>query len=472
MKTSRAAVVAFVTLALAGVAWTASALQEDTFYHDIHAGLFPLCTGCHQGIPENDRASFYPTAETCDRCHTEEDLFTVTWSPPAEQPSNLLFEHDYHDELLEIMDFGAWSCEECHSDPGGDRMDVETEIDFEGVCLSCHEGSDHQLDADCALCHIPLAESGFDLARIQAMDIPVDHADGDFILAVHGEAAEDNLDRCATCHTQNLCTSCHVDTGRDEIQDMPMAPEGMEVPTVSAFYPVPPSHEDGVWESQHGVGASVGRCATCHTSNDCAACHVEPLPSSAAAFPDRDQVVAPGVGVMAHAPNSHESLFFIDAHTTLASTDGGSCAVCHQESFCVECHDGPSTGGYHPPGFVARHSADAFGRENECATCHNTEVFCRGCHSEMGLTSFGRLGAGYHADESLWLLRHGQGARQNLESCVSCHKQSDCTQCHGVLGSFKVSPHSSDFDAERAWERSPRTCLACHIGNPLDGIGR
>ena len=116
------ATLAFVTLALAGVAWTVSANQEDVFYHDVHAGLFPLCTGCHSGIPEGDRDAFFPTNETCDRCHTEEDLFTVNWSPPGERASNLLFEHDYHAELLEIMDYGEWTCADCHSEPGDEPM--------------------------------------------------------------------------------------------------------------------------------------------------------------------------------------------------------------------------------------------------------------------------------------------------------------------------------------------------------------
>jgi hypothetical protein len=42
-------------------------------------------------------------------------------------------------------------------------------------------------------------------------------------------------------------------------------------------------------------------------------------------------------------------------------------------------------------------------------------------------------------------------------------------QCHGVASAFKVSPHGPDFDAERAWARSARTCVACHLGNPLNG---
>ena len=164
-------------------------------------------------------------------------------------------------------------------------------------------------------------------------------------------------------------------------------------------------------------------------------------------------------------------MFFLKTHSTLASTNPKECATCHEEQFCTSCHDGPSQGGYHPAGFVAKHSAEAWGRDVECANCHNTTVFCRACHQESGLTSHGRLGPGYHDSEPLWLLRHGQAAREGLESCTTCHKQSDCTQCHSVLGAFKVSPHPADFDAARAWAINPRPCTFCHTKNPLDGGG-
>jgi hypothetical protein len=81
----------------------------------------------------------------------------------------------------------------------------------------------------------------------------------------------------------------------------------------------------------------------------------------------------------------------------------------------------------------------------------------------------GRLGTGFHDAEPLWLLRHGQAARQGLESCASCHEQNQCMQCHSTLGAFKVSPHGPDFDARRAQKRNAAICLACHITDPLTG---
>lgn len=194
-------------------------------------------------------------------------------------------------------------------------------------------------------------------------------------------------------------------------------------------------------------------------------------PAEVEALTDGNAARAPGVGLSRRAPGSHDSRFFPEAHGTLAASDGATCATCHTEAYCTDCHDGPPGGSYHPEGFTTGHAAVAFGRADECASCHETAVFCRSCHVESGLGSQGRLGTGYHDAEPVWLLRHGQAARQNLESCASCHQQRDCVQCHGVLGSFKVSPHRPGFDAEAAWARSPRTCLACHVGNPLTGGG-
>ncbi|MCA9764519.1 MAG: hypothetical protein KC544_15470, partial [Gemmatimonadetes bacterium] len=277
--------------------------------------------------------------------------------------------------------------------------------------------------------------------------------------------------RCATCHTQERCASCHVDAERPEIERIPAAPATMELPVAVAHYNRPATHVDPAWLGEHGGRVSRTACATCHTSDDCMSCHVE-QPPAAALLPSRDQTAAPGVRLTAHAPDNHDSRFFLEVHGTLAAASAQTCATCHEESFCVSCHDGPAGGGYHPPNFVARHTAPAFGRDTDCANCHNTQAFCLECHQQSGLTSFGRSGPGYHDGGPFWLIRHGQAARQNLESCASCHEQTDCTRCHGALGAFKVSPHAPDFDAAAAWARSPRTCLACHVGNPLTGSPR
>jgi len=472
----RIPVVMGMALVLAGAGWTASTLRQQrpmAFPHQRHEGLFPLCTGCHEGIPNGDSASFFPSPEVCARCHDGSLMPQVSYTPPTLPPTNLRFDHNIHPAYLEMEGDSALACEACHVQPGGLRMEVLPAPRVQ-TCLSCHahKATEHQVDADCSTCHLPLAQSGFSLSQIEAIQPPPDHAAANFLAGGHGVAAGQNSTRCATCHTQDRCVACHVDTDRKEIQAIPRAPGGMQLPAASAHYPTPATHTDEGWLGDHGTQASRTACATCHTRNDCQACHLEPLPKQVKSMPTRDEVVAPGVEVTPRPPESHKSMFFMKTHSTLAASDGKSCATCHEEAFCVSCHDGPSQGGYHPAGFVAKHPADAFGRAAECSNCHNTTVFCRACHMESGLTSHGRLGGSYHDAQPLWLLRHGQAARETLESCTSCHKQSDCTQCHGVLGAFKVNPHGADFDAERAWRTNPRPCTFCHIKNPLEGGGQ
>jgi hypothetical protein len=343
-----------------------------------------------------------------------------------------------------------------------------------GTCWGCHahETDDHfDVAASCESCHVPLAETRFGPERIAALPRPASHGTESFVAQDHGDLVRGRSDRCATCHVQETCASCHVDTDRVEIDALPRAPATMDLPPMEAEYPEPASHLDDGWVDAHQVQVGVRECSTCHTTDDCRTCHIASVPDPVAALPARADVVAPGVHLEPRSPESHASLFFMQAHSVLAATDQRACATCHVDDFCVSCHEAEPDGGYHPSNFVARHAADAFGQEAECANCHEARLFCRACHAQLGMTASGRLGGGYHDASPLWLLQHGQAARQNLESCASCHKQNDCTQCHGELGAFKVSPHSADFDAERAWARSPRTCLACHIGNPLGGGG-
>lgn len=460
-----------------------SARQEAPFPHPDHQGLFPVCTGCHQSMDAPSRDDYYPDASQCSGCHDGVDLERVSWVGPQERVSNVRFAHGGHAEELAAAGEEAATCESCHSAADGGRMSVDGTERLD-TCWSCHARDEHygataedrggaspsgEAAAACEVCHVPLAESRYDIDRLTALPAPEDHSTADFLEAGHADAAADETARCATCHTADRCAACHVDADRDAITAIPMAPADMEQPLWPASYPTPATHEQDAWKLRHAPTQGAAECSTCHTRNDCLSCHVEPGPEVVSQHPPRSASSAPGVQIEVEPPESHDSFFFMAAHANQAAAEPGTCATCHTETYCVSCHDGPADGGYHPQSFVAQHSADAWGRDAECATCHNAAAFCRECHQESGLGSSGRLGPGYHDAEPVWLLRHGGAARQNLESCASCHQQTDCVQCHGVLGSFGVSPHTADFDAEAAWAKSPRTCIACHTSNPLGG---
>ena len=469
--------VALATAVLGGGLAAISAPQQEEaepFPHLDHQGLFPLCTGCHQGVPEGDSARYFPGEDSCVRCHDGVEEERVEWEVPAPRTDLLAFDHQTHaTEVLDEVE-EALECASYHVDEAGPRLAV---VDLApGRCLTCHdEDPDDHLSAasDCASCHRPLAEAATGEERLATLSTPADHEAGDFLLT-HDPETDAGLGRCVTCHVQERCTSCHVDSALEPIPAMPAAPVLWRLPEMTAEYPIPAEHETGDFEATHGRPAPVAAdCSTCHTQDDCSACHLAPLPPSAESLPSRAEPDVParaqvgggpGVGLEARLPGSHESPFFMEGHAAVAAAQGPSCSSCHSESYCADCHDSARAPGYHPSDFALRHAAAAGSASMECANCHNVQAFCRQCHVESGLGSVGRLGAGYHDAEPLWLLRHGQGARQGLEQCASCHTQRECLQCHSETGAFKVSPHGPDFDAERARERNPWICSACHLG--------
>jgi hypothetical protein len=464
-----------VATALVGGTLGSIVLRADRtpqFPHELHARMFPLCTGCHEGVETGDRAAFYPSPQLCVNCHDGEELARVEWTGPRDVPTNLVFEHAFHQAQVIRVDGQPLECEQCHTVAGAPRMVIER-ANAE-TCLSCHAhaANDHYADANCQTCHASFVRSGLPPQRLLALPMPDDHRVPGFLLEVHGDQAQANTMRCAVCHTRERCTSCHVDLeNAPEILAIPAAPADWELPVYAANYPVPASHLSPQWTEQHGPVSSRAQCATCHVREDCTACHVEPVSPVIAAFPQRPQVTGPGTGIERQMPPSHASRWFARDHAGVAASQPQSCNACHTRKFCTDCHDAPARATFHPPNFTAQHANAAYAQRLECATCHETRTFCRSCHLQQGMEAVGRLGPGFHDAEPFWLLRHARAARQGLESCTSCHTQRDCLQCHSQIGAFQVSPHGPNFDARRAYSRNPVICSACHVSNPLNGRG-
>ena len=89
-----------------------AAAQEDPFPHEAHAGLFPVCTGCHEGAEDGNVERLYPPPAQCVGCHDGVDEETVDWEEPSRVPSNVVFDHGGHDTLLQEAGDPAQSCEE------------------------------------------------------------------------------------------------------------------------------------------------------------------------------------------------------------------------------------------------------------------------------------------------------------------------------------------------------------------------
>jgi predicted CXXCH cytochrome family protein len=466
------------------------------FPHATHAKLFPTCVGCHGGISSGDSATMFPPAASCTECHNGRDVKLAAWSYPSSHPTNLRFDHARHARLSDSTGTHL-DCLRCHgSEPSPQWMMVARARPE--TCIGCHAHSapSHLAESSrCTTCHVPLARAtALSEATIAKFPKPSSHAAPDFI-TTHGALAPGSVATCATCHSRESCARCHVNAATlgpiaALASDARVARIVADKPAV---YPVPPSHRLTDFATVHGAlaRANIQTCATCHAQPSCFACHIGPLGArSIDALPLAEPGRAPGVQLSAPRavpppawpPASAASLAtagsgaatvvrvhaldFVRTHGPVAASSRLNCAGCHQQNFCSSCHQGVGERRYHPFNFVARHASEVYARETKCVSCHNTEVFCRSCHRDVGIGAGSKRRSGTaHAGQPLWLLQHGEAARRGMQSCASCHQQTDCMQCHSAFGS-RVNPHGPDFDAKAMQKRNPTLCSYCHIGPP------
>jgi hypothetical protein len=297
----------------------------------------------------------------------------------------------------------AASCATCHA---------------QNFCIACHVNAPEvpEIRALATDARAPLFTA--------SLRAPPSHASSTF-LRTHGRDAARGTATCATCHTRESCTSCHVGVAPRVVVALPAAGPGRAAGVRTVRRP-PPTHTSD-FADRHGAEASARptTCETCHVRTMCLDCH-RPLGGSSG---DRSVAAAPST-----APNA------TTRETRVRRND------------------------YHPASFLTRHPASAYGREADCSDCHNPAQFCQSCHRQSGLVAQSRIGQrGYHDAFRGFSLGHGQAARQSLESCVSCHAERDCTACHSAVGGgFRFSPHGPGFDAARLRARNPSLCAACH----------
>jgi hypothetical protein len=466
------AVAVVVTTMAIGTTDTA-ARQEGrvVFDHAEHQELFPTCVTCHVGAA-TPGSSMWPATGSCDACHDGGVEAIVEWSPPAEpRRSNLRFDHASHE--VEVEESGdATTCVDCHTDVGAEWMSVQ--LAAVPQCLDCHEVSEEHFsapDAACAQCHVPLAEaSRLTPNDVAQFSLPPSHDVESFSGDGHGELARPDgtppppiAASCATCHAREFCILCHVDAP-EQAPIQALQPDARSL-VHEAVLTAPADHDAPGFTSMHGPAAQSSPldCATCHTRESCVMCHVATVEVADALFPAGE---GRAIGaVLTRAPPETHDIGFRDLHGPDAAPAAATCAGCHARESCLDCHRpsaGASTPGYHPADYLSRHPVAAYTRETSCSDCHNDRGFCASCHQQAGLVSAGDLNSRYHDAKQSFSVGHGQAARQNLESCVSCHAERDCVSCHSATGGRRYNPHGPGFDAERLRSKNPEMCLACH----------
>lgn len=444
-----------------------AARPTSTFDHARHEAIVPACASCHPGA-ERAGESTWPRANACLVCHDGNVAPHVDWvPPPALAPGLLAFSHDDH-AVAAARAGSTVTCKDCHASGGPSgirRADANR-------CFACHDDGAHlDVSTECARCHRPLAEATrLTRDEVAGFSRPAWHDEQGFADEGHGKLACSSCPasrtagaNCATCHAQDFCLVCHVDAPEQpSIREMPVDPRSL---VHKAKLRAPATHADPDFLRTHGAAmdGADGQCSTCHTQKSCTVCHVA-TPGVAAGIPSAGAGRGLGAVVTRRYPRSHDA-WFRETHGAEANASPQSCAGCHAQEDCLVCHlpgAADAAPGYHPPGFLTRHPTAAYGRETSCSDCHNPQSFCASCHEASGLTSTGPLGSGYHDAKFFFLLAHGPAARRSLESCVSCHSESDCLVCHSAAQGRGFDPHGPGFDAERLRRKAPQMCTVCH----------
>jgi hypothetical protein len=368
-------------------------------------------------------------------------------SPVVYPPQNLTIRFNH--KLHLSKDIGT-NCKACHAGAYTSTSAKDRLLPPGTMCDTCHDtthddlnkvepGSDEK--GQCAFCHVGY-KSG-DGNRVAQLHIPSPN-----LLFNHKKHADRNIG-CGQCH--------------GAVQELELSTRD-QLPRMRGCFGC---HQMSDSASR---GDAKSNCETCHIAGiGTEGGRLKTLFASGKLLPPR------WLHNAAHTPD------FIERHKYVAGNDSAFCANCHSEPFCTDCHDGrvrPRS--IHPNDYLSMHPIEARREMQKCTSCHREQSFCLDCHNRVGVSMSGAPGARntsrFHPPKSIWSDpprkpgSHGFEAERNLNACVSCHIERDCTTCHGAQGvGAGFNPHRAGFanSCGTQFRRNPRPCFVCH--QPNDG---
>lgn len=284
------------------------------------------------------------------------------------------------------------------------------------VCTSCHEmdlrASQWAVSAhstvSCVECHEPVTEwyqvpsRVSNRAGLLARDISA-HRSGDY------EDPVDRADPASEPIADAVCLQCH-DPNRKATSGFRILidhPEHAERNGSCISCHVRTAHP---LESRGTALSLMAQCFTCHgtaqqpdASAECRVCH-----------PSEFDLV----------PASHAESQWARGHGEVSDTDESQCTMCHEQTFCDDCHGlampHPDDWAGGPEGHAVAAEAD----RGVCATCHGSSPdLCTMCHH----TSFDPM-------QGTWIVQHNLEVKAEGSSyCEECHSRAYCSFCHTRL---------------------------------------
>jgi hypothetical protein len=176
---------------------------------------------------------------------------------------------------------------------------------------------------------------------------------------------------------------------------------------------------------------------------------------------------------------------WLRAHGPLARPTAESCAQCHDQTYCAECHAAQTTPArpsviypeavgrtfIHRGDYVSRHMIEARANGASCRRCHGSQ-FCDACHEQQGVSDALRLtGSGRDPHPPNFFPQHGDAARRDITSCAGCHDngaRSFCVECHGFTATGGLrsggNPHPPSWTDrhDRGDIADNDMCKVCH----------
>lgn len=318
----------------------------------------------------------------------------------------------------------------------------------------------------------------------------------DTIRIPHARHAEAEVE-CATCHEtifdsttvdegsfpkEKTCFGCH----KKEKADCAFCHTKPDKPL-----PLPARERDIIMNHSAHMERVKEDCTVCHkqlpnpfrTENlappmdACLSCHVHQeqydAGNCAACHKDLTKYKFRPVGDFSHKGD------WVKNHRLDARSSGASCATCHEQTFCSECHaktvaakvdfilpERVDRNFIHRNDFVSRHMVEARADEAMCQRCHGLN-FCQACHARNGLNPVSGTTLDPHPAGFGDGLVHGPVARRDIVSCAACHDQgaaSNCVTCHKV-GGTAGNPHPPAWTVRHNQEEIGRNvmCQVCHL---------
>lgn len=296
--------------------------------------------------------------------------------------------------------------------------------------------------------------------------------------ALHAKHLEEGLD-CTDCHGDKpkdrgvmsaypdakVCLECH-----DNVKELGFRPRKSERRNILF------SHGDHLdldlaCRDCHKGKTAVGTALSTHAS--CKECHQEDLDATLCA---KCHIPLKAIGLKALASYTHAN-DYLGRHPEYARKSAKSCAQCHVESYCLDCHNKheglkPSlkypekvrANLIHRGDWETAHRFEAKLDASSCLKCHTPKT-CNQCHLRRGVGARGNQTHFKHP--AGWMSKgsgkfHGDEARARIVTCASCHDRGgagDCRTCHAA--SLGVNPHPKGWNDKRLKKSHPM-CAECH----------